>query len=126
MHHGEIQQRNTAYDLYHKPANQFGANFIGEGVFLPGKMLDRQQVEIELGRLSGDIPQQCAQDCQLCREGNLVDVLICPDGIGHDDASPVQAKVMQKAFRGADSHSCGRRILTCCSCSIPILFLDCA
>jgi iron(III) transport system ATP-binding protein len=102
MHHGEIQQWDTAYNLYHKPANRFVANFIGEGVFLPGKMLDRQQVEIELGTLSGDIPHQCASDCQLCREGNLVDVLIRPDDIVHDDASPVQAKVMQKAFRGAD------------------------
>jgi len=32
----------------------------------------------------------------------MVDVLIRPDDIVHDDASPVQAKVMQKAFRGAD------------------------
>jgi iron(III) transport system ATP-binding protein len=102
MHHGEIQQWDTAYNLYHKPANRFVANFIGEGVFLPGKMLDRQQVEIELGTLAGDIPHRCTPDCQLCQEGNVVDVLIRPDDIVHDDASPVQAKVMKKAFRGAD------------------------
>jgi iron(III) transport system ATP-binding protein len=102
MHHGEIQQWDTAYNLYHKPANRFVANFIGEGVFLPGKILDRQQVEIELGTLAGDIPHRCTPDCQLCQEGNVVDVLIRPDDIVHDDASPVQAKVMQKAFRGAD------------------------
>lgn len=102
MHHGEIQQWDTAYNLYHKPANRFVANFIGEGVFLPGKMLDRQQVEIELGTLAGDVPHRCTPDCQLCQEGNVVDVLIRPDDIVHDDASPVQAKVMQKAFRGAD------------------------
>jgi iron(III) transport system ATP-binding protein len=34
--------------------------------------------------------------------GNLVDVLIRPDDTVHDDASPVQAKIMQKASRGAD------------------------
>jgi iron(III) transport system ATP-binding protein len=102
MHQGEIQQWDTAYNLYHKPANRFVANFIGEGVFLPGKMLARQQVEIELGTLAGDIPHGCEPDCQLCQEGNVVDVLIRPDDIVHDDASPVQAKVMKKAFRGAD------------------------
>jgi iron(III) transport system ATP-binding protein len=31
-----------------------------------------------------------------------VDVLIRPDDIVHDDASPVQAAVVHKAFRGAD------------------------
>jgi iron(III) transport system ATP-binding protein len=102
MHQGEIQQWDTGYNLYHKPANRFVANFIGQGVFLPGKILDPHHVEIELGTLAGEIPHQCMPDCQLCREGNPVDVLIRPDDIVHDDASPLQAAVMQKAFRGAD------------------------
>jgi iron(III) transport system ATP-binding protein len=102
MHRGEIQQWDTAYNLYHRPANRFVANFIGQGVFLSGKMLDPRHVEIELGVLTGDIPHQCTPDCQLCREGNSVDVLIRPDDIVHDDNSPVQAAVLHKAFRGAD------------------------
>lgn len=102
MHRGEIQQWDTAYNLYHRPANRFVANFIGQGVFLPGKMLDPRHVEIELGVLAGDIPHQCTSDCQLCREGNLVDVLIRPDDIVHDDDSPIQAAVVHKTFRGAD------------------------
>lgn len=102
MHRGEIQQWDTAYNLYHRPANRFVANFIGQGVFLSGKMLDPRHVEIELGILAGDIPHQCTSDCQLCREGNLVDVLIRPDDIVHDDDSPVQAAVVHKTFRGAD------------------------
>ncbi|SCY49067.1 iron(III) transport system ATP-binding protein [Nitrosospira sp. Nl5] len=102
MHRGEIQQWDTAYNLYHRPANRFVANFIGQGVFLSGKMLDPRHVEIELGVLTGDIPHQCTPDCQLCGAGNPVDVLIRPDDIVHDDASPVQAAVVHKAFRGAD------------------------
>ena len=54
MQHGEIQQWDTAYNLYHKPANRFVANFIGQGVFLPGKVLDSHHVEIELGVLKGE------------------------------------------------------------------------
>ena len=102
MHRGEIQQWDTAYNLYHKPANRFVANFIGQGVFLPGKVLDSRHVEIELGVLTGDIPHQCTADCRLCCEGHPVDVLIRPDDIVHDDASSVQAAVLHKAFRGAD------------------------
>ena len=102
MHHGEIQQWDTAYNLYHKPANRFVANFIGQGVFLLGRMLDSHHVEIELGVLAGDIPHECMADCHLCREGYPVDVLIRPDDIVHDDASSIQATVVHKAFRGAD------------------------
>jgi iron(III) transport system ATP-binding protein len=32
----------------------------------------------------------------------MVDVLLRPDDIVHDDASPVQAEVLHKAFRGAE------------------------
>jgi iron(III) transport system ATP-binding protein len=102
MHEGAIQQWDTAYNLYHRPANRFVANFIGQGVFLPGKMLDQKHVEIELGTLAGDIPHQCASGCELCRAGNPVDVLIRPDDIVHDDNSPLRAAVINKAFRGAN------------------------
>jgi iron(III) transport system ATP-binding protein len=34
-------------------------------------------------------------------QGTEVDVLLRPDDILHDDASPLQAKVLHKAFRGA-------------------------
>src|SRR5574343_2024564 len=51
MHHGRIQQWDTPYNLYHRPANSFVADFVGQGVFLPGRVLDRHCVEVELGRL---------------------------------------------------------------------------
>ena len=35
LHDGHIQQWDTAYNLYHRPANRFVADFIGQGVFLP-------------------------------------------------------------------------------------------
>ena len=95
MNHGEIQQWDTAFNLYHRPANRFVANFIGQGVFLPGKVLNAQQVEIELGVLNGVIPQHCAAGCG-------IDVLLRPDDIVHDDSSAMQATVVHKAFRGAE------------------------
>ncbi|MDP1557780.1 MAG: ABC transporter ATP-binding protein [Nitrosomonas sp.] len=95
MYEGEIQQWDTAYNLYHRPANRFVANFIGQGVFLPGKVMDSRQVEIELGLLSGNVPQDCESGCD-------VDVLLRPDDIVYDDASSLRAVVMHKAFRGAE------------------------
>ena len=102
MQRGEIQQWDSAYNLYHRPASRFVADFIGQGVFLPGKVLDPQRVEIELGVLTADIPHQCAPNDQVCGKGCQVDVLLRPDDIVHDDASPLQAVVLHKAFRGAD------------------------
>jgi len=103
MYQGEIQQWDTAYNLYHRPANQFVANFIGQGVFLPGKMIDAQHVEIELGVLVGTVAHECTPGCcLLCSPGSSVKVLIRPDDIVHDDASPLRAVVLQKSFRGAD------------------------
>jgi iron(III) transport system ATP-binding protein len=102
MHRGEIQQWDSAYNLYHRPANRFVANFIGQGVFLPGQVLDPKRVEIELGVLTADIPHQCSPNDQICGKGCRVDVLLRPDDIVHDDSSLLQATVLHKAFRGAD------------------------
>ncbi|AEJ01029.1 ABC transporter related protein [Nitrosomonas sp. Is79A3] len=95
MQQGEIQQWDTAFNLYHRPANRFVANFVGQGVFLPGTVISAQQVAIELGILNGEIPQYCDNGCK-------VDVLVRPDDIVHDDNSPLQATVINKAFRGAE------------------------
>jgi iron(III) transport system ATP-binding protein len=102
MHGGEIQQWDSAYNLYHKPVNRFVADFVGQGVFLEGKVLNPRQVEIELGILTGDIPRECTQGCHLCGRGCSVEVLLRPDDVVHDDRSHMQAEVLHKAFRGAD------------------------
>jgi len=102
MHEGRIQQRDSAYNLYHRPANRFVADFVGQGVFLPAKVLNSRQVEIELGVLEGDVPNACQIGCDACGKGCLTDILLRPDDVMHDDAAPTQAEVVHKAFRGAE------------------------
>ncbi|MDP5458819.1 ABC transporter ATP-binding protein [Alishewanella sp. SMS8] len=94
MQQGQLQQWSTPYELYHRPVNRFVADFVGRGVMLPGKMLDAQQVETCLGVFR----QRYLTDVQT---DDLVDVLIRPDDIVHDDDSPIQATVLEKAFRGS-------------------------
>jgi iron(III) transport system ATP-binding protein len=116
MRDGRIEQWDSAYNLYHRPVNRFVADFVGQGVFLPAKVLSARQVEIELGTLEGDIPNACAIGCDACGKGCRADILLRPDDVVHDDAAPTQAEVVHKAFRGAEilytlRLASGRRVL---------------
>lgn len=95
MLQGRIAQWATPYTLYHEPANRQIAEFVGRGVFLPGIVLEGNRVKLELGELEGDTTLMAAP-------GATVDVLLRPDDIIHDDASSLQARVLTKAFRGAE------------------------
>jgi iron(III) transport system ATP-binding protein len=95
MNGGTIEQWDSAYRLYHQPHTRFVADFVGQGVFLRGVAIGRGRLLTELGELASDNPLSMA-------EGAAVDLLLRPDDIVHDDASPWQAEVAAKAFRGAD------------------------
>ncbi|MBK1672646.1 ABC transporter ATP-binding protein [Ectothiorhodospira shaposhnikovii] len=92
---GRVLQWDTAYNLYHKPAARFVADFIGQGRMLTGTVLNEHEVETELGVITGQIPEAC-------RPGNPVDVLVRPDDILPDHGSHVFGEVTDKAFRGAN------------------------
>ncbi len=102
MHEGRLEQWDRPYDVYHRPGSRYVADFIGQGVFVPAKVLDARRVAIELGELRGDVPLPCSIGCDNCGRGCHVDVLLRPDDVVHDDASPMTAQVVRKAFRGAD------------------------
>ena len=106
MHAGRIEQWDRPYELYHRPATRYVADFIGEGVFLPAKVLTSMDVEIELGELHGKWPlSYTSSDGNtdfLNGRGADVDVLLRPDDVVHDDESPMKAEVVRKVFRGGD------------------------
>ncbi len=93
---GQLQQYGFAMDLYHRPANRFVAGFIGEGVMLPGVADDSGAVHTELGEFLLD-PHTAP-----LAAGSTTALLVRPDDILHDDASPRRAHVLAKAFRGAE------------------------
>ena len=102
MEAGRLSQLGAPQDVYRRPANRFVADFIGQGAFLRGKVLDDHRVQIELGVLDSTQPLVCCADCAGCVHGSPVDVLLRPDDLVHDDASALRAEVVHKAFRGAD------------------------
>ncbi len=92
---GELLQWGSAYELYHRPADRFVANFVGKGVWLEGRVRSENSVETELGTIVGRMITRFPADTR-------VDVLLRPDDVVHDDDSPMQAKVLSKQFKGSE------------------------
>jgi len=95
MSDGRLLQWDTPYNLYHEPGNRFVANFIGQGMFLPGTLLTPDTLETEVGVLRGNRAYGWPR-------GTPVDVLIRPDDVIPDPDSMLRCKVVQKAFKGAE------------------------
>ena len=101
MHQGRLHQWADAYTLYHRPATRFVADFIGHGVFTPATLVqqgDNVLVQTPLGALAD------VEECPLpsAYADGECDVLLRADDIVHDDAAPVKAEIMRKAFRGSE------------------------
>ncbi|HLE94073.1 MAG TPA: ABC transporter ATP-binding protein [Sulfuricaulis sp.] len=95
MHEGKLLQWDTPYNLYHEPCNRFVADFIGQGVFLNGRLLTPDSVETEIGVLKGNRAYGWER-------GTPVVILLRPDDIVPDPNSALQVEVIQRAFRGAE------------------------
>ena len=95
MAEGKVLQWDAPYELYHKPATRYVADFIGQGVFITGMVKSGNRVKIEIGELQLDQNHHG-------EIGKKIDVLVRADDIQHDDLSPMKAEVIRKTFRGAD------------------------
>lgn len=97
INHGQIEQWDSAYNLYHAPKTRFVADFIGEGVILQGRIDPQRRVHTEIG--SAAIALSAPVD-----SGQQVEVLVRPDDIllNENDEAKVAAEIIDKAFRGAE------------------------
>ena len=95
MNNGHLLQWDNAYKLYHEPKTSEVADFIGEGVFISGEVINDKEVKTEIGNIQSSAQHGVEQ-------GKKVSVLIRPDDILHDDDSNMTARVRDKAFRGAE------------------------
>jgi iron(III) transport system ATP-binding protein len=95
MSGGSIVQWDTPYNLYHQPVDRFVADFIGNGVFLPGRVISKQSIQTQLSKLT----RSASLDWPI---GTEVEVLIRPDDVVHDPDRPIEATVIRRAFKGAE------------------------
>jgi iron(III) transport system ATP-binding protein len=109
MRDGRLEQWSTPYDLYHRPVSRFAAEFVGQASFVPACCEGTGLLQTELGPLhEGNRQAAC--------EGT-VDVLLRPDDVVHDDASPLKARIVGRVFRGSEflytlELASGRRVLS--------------
>ncbi len=94
MREGRLEQWDAPYELYHRPATRFVADFIGQGVFIDGEVVAADTFRTELGLM-----RACGNGA--LRPGRKVDLLLRPDDVIHDDTSMLRARVCERAFRGA-------------------------
>jgi iron(III) transport system ATP-binding protein len=94
MQNGSLLQWDTAYNLYHRPVSLFVADFIGQGVLLPGVVKAMRLVETDLGVIEGAVPEHCGT-------GQTVGVLIRPDDVELSPHGTHAARVKTRIFRGA-------------------------
>jgi len=97
MRAGRILQWDTPYNLYHRPVHRFVADFVGEGAFVRGRRDAAGRITLELGVLPGT-PQVGTTP-----HGEEVEVLLRPDDVVHDPHGAHRARVVKKAFRGAET-----------------------
>ncbi len=89
---GRLRQWDTAYNLYHRPADRMVADFVGEGAFLRGERRADGTIVTELGEFAASNPGAAGP----------VEVLLRPDDLVHDDTSGLRARVRHKVFRGGE------------------------
>jgi iron(III) transport system ATP-binding protein len=96
MRDGFILQWDTAYNLYHEPANRFVADFIGEGVFIRGRLVAPDAVDTEFGTIRGNRAYSWPKN-------SAVDVLLRPDDVHPDPGAWTSGEVVTRAFKGAET-----------------------
>ncbi|MDU0354791.1 ABC transporter ATP-binding protein [Paraglaciecola aquimarina] len=94
VNQGRLLQWASAYALYHRPADRFVANFIGDGVFMRARVNNNMQLVSHLGVFPIDASFGF-------NEGDEVEFLVRPDDIVHDDNAANHAQVMNRSFQGA-------------------------
>ena len=96
MHNGEILQWSSAFQLYHQPANPQIAEFVGEGTLISGLVKTQNKVETNLGTLRGE-------QAKPFPPSSPVKLLVRPEDVIFDREGPLQAKVLRRHFRGANT-----------------------
>ena len=101
MQQGSIRQWDSAYNLYHKPADRFVAGFIGQGVWLPLLRDTNHVLCSEFGPLFPnrvELPHRAVSEAG---DDPPLELLLRPDDVVYLEDG-LHCEVIEKSFRGAD------------------------
>ena len=92
LREGKVVQTDSAYNLYHRPANLFAAGFIGRGSVIAVHADPQGQLAEGLGNL----PRELA----LRAGAGKLHLLVRPDDVRHDPHGQHALEVVSRSFRG--------------------------
>ncbi|BEU87033.1 ABC transporter ATP-binding protein [Selenomonas sp. TAMA-11512] len=98
MNKGNIEQIGTPQEVYQHPANRFVADFIGSSNFVPAKVLNSQGESVEIDLLGQTLT--LAANHQSFTEGEMVDIVVRPEGVRLSDQGEVEAEVTSSVYMG--------------------------
>ena len=100
MSHGSIVQEGTAEDLYHRPASEFVATFVGRVNLVTGTLVDRKDRTATVSALGTTFRAGLAPG--EARVGDRVLLVLRPEAIvlGRDSGAGVPARVTARTFLG--------------------------
>jgi len=101
MSKGKLMQWDSSFNLYHTPNSRFVANFIGDGVFVPGQIIGDNVVVTNFGEVRGESINLKSFNQESGKQE--IDLLIRPDDVKYDPGSPIRGQVTRKAFKGAQT-----------------------
>ncbi len=92
----KLEQFNTPYNIYHYPKSIKIVNFLNRGVLIKAKVIDEETLENdELGIIKGNLVNKF-------KRGTIVQLLLQPDDLKHDDKSDLKFEVVDRKFRGTE------------------------
>ena len=105
LHHGRVEQIATPEEIYHQPATQFVAEFVGAADFLPGRITP-DGIETELGTFANRAGLAL---------GTPVEVMLRPDDVSFEAREDGTGVIIRRFFRGSECLYCirlpsGRRV----------------
>ena len=115
MNQGRVVQEGTAQDLYHRPANEFVATFVGRVNLVPGRVVDVADGGAVVSVLGATVRVRAAP--KGTARGDAVRVVIRPEAIGlaRDAGDGPRATVVAHSFLGEKIEyelRCGEASLT--------------
>jgi len=93
---GQLKQFDDPYNVYHLPNSIEVVNFLNRGILIPAKVTGENTLESQdLGIITGNFIKHYPK-------GSVVQLLLQPEDLEHDDKSDLKLEVVDRKFRGTN------------------------